>query len=391
MRAMGIIQRQFHVDLAGVHLARVRVIFAAVFTALRCGQLSLTALGRAIAQRTTHKHGIKRIDRLLGNCHLYEERLVFYRAIARRVIVAGSMPPIILDWTAVTPKLWALVAAVSFEGRAVSIYAETHPISRYLKPQVIAAFVRRLRAVLPRGCVPILLADAGFRAPFMRLVQKIGWHYVVRVRGPVLIRHRCGRGWMRLPLLFGQTGRRAKDFGRVEIGRQGRFVTRLVGIRRQVRHRKYHAIIRHNVVTWRERRAAHEPWILATSLNLESPRIVALYGRRMQIEETFRDAKSPRYGLSLEHSRPTLERRADVLLLIGSLAQLFALLLGIAAEAAHLDRGYRANTLVTRRVLSLVMLGRFLANSGHDAVIAGAFRQRAWNAFLLQAATGQVF
>jgi DDE family transposase len=391
VRAVEIIQRQFQIDLAGVHLARVRVVFAVVFTALRCGQLSLTALGRAIAERTTHKHGIKRIDRLLGNARLHDEQLVFYRAIARKVIAAESAPLIIVDWTAVTPKLWALVAAVSFQGRALTIYAETHPISRYLKPYVNSAFLRRLKTVLPRGCQPIILADAGFRSPFMKLVERMGWDYVVRLRGPARIRHRYGRGWTRLGFLFGQTGARAKDFGRVEIGQRTRYVTRLVGIRRPVRHRGYHSRVRHGTVRWRERRAAHEPWILATSLALESPRIVALYARRMQIEETFRDAKSTRFGMSLGHARTRSPDRANVLLLLASLAHLFALLLGLAAEAARLHLGYQANTLATRRVLSLVRLGRLLVNSGHDALLASAVDDCAWSSFRARVAEGLSF
>ncbi len=391
MRAIQIIQRQFQVDLAGVHLARVRLVFAAVFTALRCGRLSLTALGRAIAGRTTHKHGIKRIDRLLGNARLHEERMVFYRAIARRIIVAGSRPLIIVDWTAVTPKLWALVAAVSFQGRALTIYAEAHRISRYMKPYINATFLRRLDALLPRNCTPVILADAGFRAPFMKLVKSMGWDYVVRLRGPARIRHKYGRGWTHLSFLFGQTGSRPKDFGRVEIGRRGRFVTRLVGIRRPIHHRKYHSRQLHSVASWRERRAAYQPWILATSLPLESTRVVALYARRMQIEETFRDTKNSRFGMSLAHARPRFEKRADVLLLLASLAHLLALLLGIGAEAARLHRGYQANTVVAKRVLSLVLLGRFLVISGNDAVLTAALHESSWASFRARVQEGLLF
>jgi len=383
---MGIIQRQFRRELPRVHVARLRIVFAAVFTALRCGELTLTALGRAIAERTTHKHGIKRIDRLLGNVHLHDEQLAFYAAIARRIMAPSSRPTVIVDWTAVTPELWALVAAVSFQGRALTIYAETHPISRYSKPHVNWAFLKRLKLVLPPGCAPVILADAGFRAPFMELVLRMGWDYVVRLRGRAEIRFKVGHGWERLPSLFGNTGHRPNDFGSVEIGRRRRFVSRLVGIKRPVHHRPYHSSMRrrhqrHTVVTWRERKSAHQPWILATSLDIEPPRVIALYTRRMQVEETFRDTKDPRFGLSLGFAHPRSEQRANVLLLLASLAHLFALLLGIAAEAAHLHRGFQANTLVTRRVLSLVTIGRLLIASENHVVPDGALNLLAWRSF----------
>jgi hypothetical protein len=388
---MEIIQRQFAVDLADVHLARVRLVFTAVLTVLRSSRLSLTALGRAIAERTTHKHGIKRIDRLLGNRQLHGERLLFYRAIARRVIVSGSRPLIIIDWTSVTPELWALVAAVSFEGRALTIYAETHPISRYLKPYVNAAFLRRLETVLPKACAPIILADAGFRSPFMRLVRDKGWDYVVRLRGPAKIRSKWGRGWARLSFLFGRTGARPKDFGRVEIGQRVRYVTRLVGVRRPIRHRKYRSRVRHGAVQWREKRAAHEPWIIATSLDVSSSRVVRLYARRMQIEETFRDAKSTRFGMCLSHARTHSDNRANVLLLLASLAHLFSILLGIAAERAHLHLRFQANTLKTKRVFSRAMLGRLVASSGDEVLLASALAGCAWASFRNRIAEGMAF
>jgi hypothetical protein len=119
--------------------------------------------------------------------------------------------------------------------------------------------------------------------------------------------------------------------------------------------------------------------------------VVALYARRMQIEETFRDAKSPRFGMSLGFARPRSEPRADVLLLLASLAHLFALLVGIAAEAARLHRGYQANTVVTKRVLSLVMVGRFLVRSGNDSVLAAALEEGSWSSFRARVAEGLSF
>lgn len=63
--------------------------------------------------------------------------------------------------------------------------------------------------------------------------------------------------------------------------------------------------------------------------------IVAIYAKRMQLEEYFRDAKSPRFGWSLDHARSSSTRRFDVLLLLLLLAALaFAavVLIGAAAE-----------------------------------------------------------
>src|SRR5262245_8269903 len=176
MRAGEILQAEFEKELHAFHLARLRVFFAAVSALFRSGRLTLTMLGRAIAERTTHKHGIKRIDRLLGNVVLQSEaaQLAFYRAIAKRLIRANSPPIVLIDWTALTPKLWALTAAVPVGGRALIIYGESHPISRYMKPSVNAEFLRRLAVVLPT-CKPIIVADAGFRSPFMRLVVALGW------------------------------------------------------------------------------------------------------------------------------------------------------------------------------------------------------------------------
>lgn len=373
MRATQIL-RQFERELRDVHLARSRAVFAAVRTVLRSGRLSLTCLGRAIAERTSPKHGIKRIDRLLGNARLHREQLTFYRAIARRVVGSGARPVILVDWTSVTPKLWALVAAVPFEGRALVIYAETHPIAEYLKPHVNAAFLQVLRNVLPGGCKPILVTDAGFRSPWMKLVAGMGWDYVSRVRHGTL-QYIKGTVWMGLVPLWRRTRTVPTDPGHFELGREARYPCRLVGIR------KANALLkptspRGNGIEpggRRKRRTALEPWLLATSLSDPAKAIVAMYRQRMHIEETFRDAKSSRFGVSLCHARTTSADRANVLVLLASLSHLIAVLVGMAAEAAGLHRQFQANTVRTKRVLALATLGRMIAAS-NEAVFLNLLR-----------------
>ena len=81
--------------------------------------------------------------------------------------------------------------------------------------------------------------------------------------------------------------------------------------------------------------------------------VVTMYCARMQIEETFRDIKSHRYGWSLEDVRCRTPARVDVLLLIAALATIAVHIIGIAAQFAQLHRQQQANTERKRLVFSL--------------------------------------
>jgi hypothetical protein len=369
MRAERILQRSFERELEAVHLARIRLVFAAVYCLLRSGRLSLTSLGRAIARSTSPKHGIKRIDRLLGNGQLHSERVHFYRTIACRLVAPGSRPVIIVDWTAVTTTLWALVAAVSVEGRAVVVYAETHGIKSYLKPAVNKAFIEQLKSVLP-VCVPVVLTDAGFRSPWMKLVRAQGWDYIGRLRGLALVRRNEREAWCDIERLWQATGATPVDHGTFQVGRKTRYQTRVVGIRKKPKYQRRPG--KRDYGTERAKRAAREPWILATSLDVRASKVVKLYARRMQVEETFRDAKSHRFGICLGQARTRSASRADLLLLLAAFAHVLYVLVGLAAEAVRLQLRYQANTTTKRRVLSLAMLGRLVFADHADALIGAA-------------------
>lgn len=376
MRAGEILQAQFEAELRPFHLARLRVFFAAVLALFKSGRLSLTQLGRAIADGTTHKHGIKRVDRLLGNIALQSlpTRLAFYRAIAKRLIRKDSRPTVIVDWTSVTPKLWALTAAIPLNGRALIIYAEVYPIARYMKPEVNAEFLRRLYEVVPR-CRPIIVADAGFRSPFMKLVDALGWDYVIRVRGArghtavlrlAALRYfadtRGEARWRGLDKLYELATRVPRDLGRYWISRRAKYETRFIAVRKAARRIARGRPLRPNDDNARKaRRAAKEPWMLATSLRVMSPKkVVAIYAQRMQIEETFRDTKSLRFGFALSHARTASSDRANVLVMLAAFAHLFAILIGLAAEELQVTRHFQANTTRHRRINSLASIGRLV-------------------------------
>ena len=388
MRITNILHRQFAEDLVKVHAARLRVVFAAACALLRGGRISLTSIGRAIAVDTSHKHGIKRMDRLLGNERLWRERMLFFRAIARRVIPVASRPAVLVDWTSFSPTMWSLVAAVGFEGRAVTVYSETHPVSQYNKPAVHRRFLRRLSELLPEHCVPVIVADAGFRSPWMKAVTALGWDYICRLRGLTRLREPGTVTWRPLRSFFSRVGYCAKDFGFYDLGRQARHKVRVIGFQKR-------RAVNRRARRWREKwgslvksdrnkhlRAASEPWILATSLQSSPANVAALYRRRMQIEETFRDTKNTRFGLSMEHAATRSTRRADILVLLASLAHLLSIVAGLVAEARNLGHGYQANTLRTRRVFSLSRLGRFLLAGEDSHILHHSVVENAWGMLL---------
>lgn len=68
-----------------------------------------------------------------------------------------------------------------------------------------------------------------------------------------------------------------------------------------------------------------EPCLLVSSLPNcfgYATKIAKCYGKRMQIEESFRDQKSQTYGLGSEAHRTYKRKRLEVLLLFGKLAAL---------------------------------------------------------------------
>ena len=106
--------------------------------------------------------------------------------------------------------------------------------------------------------------------------------------------------------------------------------------------------------------AQREPGLLGTSLpaGFKLPqKVVKLYTFRMQIEETFRDLKSTRFGLSLELHRSYQVERLQVLLLVATLALMVAWLMGQATELTGQHRHYQANTVRDRVVLSTIFIG----------------------------------
>ncbi|KAF7785767.1 hypothetical protein PRUB_a0146 [Pseudoalteromonas rubra] len=73
----------------------------------------------------------------------------------------------------------------------------------------------------------------------------------------------------------------------------------------------------------------------------------------MQIEESFRDLKSPQYGMGLRHSKSRCPNRLDILLLLSLLATIILWWIGLYAQHSSWQRKFQANTIRDRAVLSI--------------------------------------
>jgi hypothetical protein len=360
MRVGAIVRRICAGCVPRIHAVRLAALVAVVEAVTKAGRLSVVAVGRMMGSSALPKHSIKRVDRLLSNSHLRAERWLIFQDIARRLIGDVRHPVIVMDWTAVVDGFSALVAAVPIGGRALTIYEEVHPERQNNKPRVHARFLRALRDILPSGCRPTIVVDAGFKGPFFREVERLGWDFVGRERQHVGIKLKSGR-WTVTERLFARASGEAQDLGTCTLNKTPSLSISVRLIVVSSSRKPGHPWRNHMTGGGKERRkyrrGAHEPWLLATSLRDSSAaHIVSLYATRMQIEETFRDAKNPRFGWCLRHTRGYSADRLTVLLLIAALAALAVTLFGLAVEHHGRQRAYQANTVRTR-VLSHFVLG----------------------------------
>jgi hypothetical protein len=344
--------------------ALVRVVQALVFG----GKAALTQLGRNRAGSAKVKHHIKAVDRLLGNRHLHRECSSIYRAIAKTLLADVPKPVLTVDWSDFEcggKRKWALIqAAVPIGGRAVVIYSKVFPFSRYNSPGAHRDFLHALKLVLPESCCPIVVTDAGFRGPWFRAVEALGWDWVGRIRNKIKYLNESTGRWCFTDSLYAVATPVTRYVGNVLLSpRRGyTFGLYLVRAHRPARGgRRRPNNRRPNAKMYRKLHRA--PWLLATSLRHEpgrERRITDLYVTRMQIEETLRDGKSHRFGFGLRYARSGSAQRIEVLLLLVALASLVLWLVGLAGRAQNLARSLQANTIRHRLVLSTPFVGRLL-------------------------------
>jgi len=337
------IERAVHAIFADseLHAKQVLSIVHAVVGVAHAACAGVANIGRAaaVARGTEPKHGIKQFDRFLSNEKIglddaWTDYLRFVLGSRSKVVVA-------LDWTDYADGTQHRIALslVTRHGRSTPLVWKTVTSAQLTnrRNDHEDELLRTFKGLLPPTVKNVVvLADRGFGdiELYDMLKAELGFDYVIRFRRCIVVRDAAG------------AARHGKDW----VPCNGRA---LLLPNAKVTGKKFEVA----AVVAVKRAAMKEEWLLATSLPESAEKIVALYGRRFTIEESFRDEKDWRFGLGSLYVHIKKPIRRDKLCLVIAVALVLLTLLGNAGEQLGLDRMLRANT-VRRRTHSLFRQGR---------------------------------
>ena len=321
-----------------LHGAQVNSLSAAVEGLIAGKEAGIAAIGNALPGESLGKSKIKRVDRLVGNKRLSlnaASEALIHRLCGltwKRVLVAS-------DWTFF--RRWVILfSSIVTRSRAIPVYWTVIDINETRMPEAEFDHFRALQVLFPSRLHPILLLDRGFDSvALQRHLQSLDFSYIVRLTGSVNVRI-DQQPFVAMNELLLRRGC-VRDHARVDFSKSDPIRIRLTML-----HDYNHK----------------EPWLLG-SFGLESAPakdIVWAYGRRFEIEESFRDLKDLRAGFKLRRYRPEQADRFARLLLIAVLAYLLLFLAGTHGEKLSLQRRYQSNTVRNKRVIAIWRLGSFI-------------------------------
>ena len=302
---------------------------------------ALANLGRAMPGPARCKHRIKRAARFVANGRVTAADGMA-GVIARLARRKGVPLVVALDWGEVR-SFHTLVAAAVAGGRSVPLPWHSYPEWELAGSQnnLEEGLIRLLRSLVPERVRIILSADRGFgRAELARtLLGLVNVSFATRVKPQVKVRHPRFTGELvDYPV--------KKGTQRVLQGAQFR-ADAPVGL--------------DVVIRWKKGLPEHRdgPWLLVTDLGKKSAvALTELYGKRMGIEEFFRDARSARNGFALRHTQVQKAERFDRLAPVLVLAYLRLGGLGLralewlgAGAWSSTDRGRPCSAAVAGRTV----------------------------------------
>ena len=299
-----------------LRLSQAKTLGNLVAGAMRCQRVSLANIGRQVLGSA--KHQIKRCWRFCANPRV--ETADAMRGVVKRLLKKRKKPLLIaLDWVDIK-GYQTLMASAVLKGRSVPLCwasCEGHVYDGHKSRNAFEeSLLLVLRSMIPREMKVIILADRGFgRTELARFCQSQQFDYVIRICPNVHVR--C-----------------ASYSGKLLDYPVHKGICKLL---KQVEYRQHHSVNQNIVVRWVRGLPAKrdECWFLMSSLQGGPAQISKLYGKRMTIEQLFRDGKSKRNGWSLRDTQLSTPDRLDRMLLILAIAYLLLCGLGLLARQKH--------------------------------------------------------
>lgn len=321
-------------NVNGVRRSRLKTLASIVPAAMEQEGLGVLALGRAMREKTSAKHSIKRVNRFLGNEDLESEALA--QGIFDAFAPERGRVVVLADWTDVT-NAKMLVFALPANGRSIPFYTVVVP--KKVKKRGLAeaenAGLKALKAICGGRADITVVADRGFgNKRWLGAVREAGFHFVQRISGVFNVETEQYMG--NVSEMKIRRGPKARDWGYGTVGDDEEIEGRLI-------------------TAWDPR--AKEPWYLVTDLDdALAEEIISIYRRRWWIETLFRDSKNRDWGLGLDAVDLKDYQRYERLFYIVALAFILLSAHGAVAEVEGVDKEVKANTRKTR-VLNLLRIG----------------------------------
>jgi hypothetical protein len=328
-----------------LRLSQAKTLAALVASAMHVQRVSLANIGRQMLGRagkasTSAKHQIKRCWRFCANDRI-ETADAMRGIIARLLKKRKKVLLVALDWVDIK-GYQTLMACCVLKGRSIPLCwasTQSHIYDGHKSRNAFEeSLLLTLRSMVPESIKIILLADRGFgRCALAGFCRRYRFSYLIRIQPKVRVKLKGFNGKLLDYPVFKGIAKVLKD----------------------VAYRADGAVNQNIIIRWRKNLPAKrdECWFLMTDLSGTAQQLCALYGRRMTIEQFFRDGKNKRNGWSLRDTQLKTPQRLDRLLLILAIAYLLLCGIGLLAQARHNPSAWSSSS---KELCSIFKIGQIM-------------------------------
>lgn len=368
-----LLHKAFKRSCPEIHKRRLTALMDVVQGGQTSLNLSQASIGRSLPGISKRKHKIKKVNRLCHNGQLLSECPKLYQAMSGYVLsylTQDTELPIVIDLCFMKDdrQVQMLSAELVNKGRSIPLYREVFSEGQ-LKRRA-PDFIARLKQCIGFNRKVIIIMDAGFFEDWFKAIEAAGWYWIARVRMGRSMYLAEKQAWLSYSDYISSVGRRVKTHTDVLLTKKHKHACRLVSVKKAAKGR--HCIttrkkISRGSASASYNKASKEPWVLASNLptSVSARKIIKFYEKRMQIEESFRDLKSHRFGLGGHYISSSSISVWAISMLVASILQVILLIIGLCAREQGMQRIFQANTSYDKRVFSDIYLAKLVIQHGY--------------------------